>query len=68
MTSAMFHFVSARISCPKWFSAPSIEQFVLSYNWHVHAGEESNEAETEKQREMRVLEVVYPRVSDIPHK
>ncbi|KAH7848308.1 hypothetical protein Vadar_001057 [Vaccinium darrowii] len=48
----------------KWKCPP---KFVLSYNWHVHAGEESNEAETEKQREMRVLEVVYLRVSDIPH-
>lgn len=62
------YFVSAQKSYPKWFSAPLIKQLGLSYNWHVVAGEESEEAETQKNREMRVLEAVYPRMSDIPHR
>lgn len=45
-----------------------MKQLGLSYNWHVVAGEESEEAETQKNREMRVLEAVYPRMSDIPHR
>ncbi|KAI8537031.1 hypothetical protein RHMOL_Rhmol10G0303400 [Rhododendron molle] len=48
----------------KWKCPPKLG---LSYNWHVVAGEESEEAETQKHREMRVLEAVYPRMSDIPH-
>lgn len=32
------------------------------------AGDESNEMEVQKQREMRVLEAIYPRESSIPPK
>ncbi|WKA10263.1 hypothetical protein VitviT2T_027843 [Vitis vinifera] len=41
-------------------------KFVLNFTWQVVAGEESNEVEVQKQREMRVLEAVYPRPSAIP--
>ncbi|KAK4782440.1 hypothetical protein SAY86_016542 [Trapa natans] len=44
--------------CPK--------RVMLNYAWRVVAGEESKEAEVESQREMRVLEAVYPRESSIP--
>lgn len=41
-------------------------RFVLDTTWQVAAGEESKEVEFESQREMRVLEAVYPRPSAIP--
>jgi hypothetical protein len=41
---------------------------VLDFTWQVVAGEESKESEVENQREMRVLEAVYPRPSAIPPK
>ncbi|XP_043709754.1 zinc finger CCCH domain-containing protein 6-like [Telopea speciosissima] len=47
----------------KWKCPPT---FVLIPSWQVVAGEESKEAEVEDQREMRVLEAVYPRPSAIP--
>ncbi|GKC86014.1 zinc finger CCCH domain-containing protein 6 [Tanacetum coccineum] len=40
--------------------------FVIDSTWQVAAGEESKELEVENQREMRVLEAVYPRASSIP--
>lgn len=36
--------------------------------WRVVVGEESQEVDVENQREMRVLEAVYPRASAIPPK
>ncbi|XP_059641678.1 zinc finger CCCH domain-containing protein 6-like [Cornus florida] len=47
----------------KWKCPPKI---VLDCNWHVAAGGESQEAETQKRREMRVLEAVYPYFAAIP--
>ncbi|KAK9059910.1 hypothetical protein SSX86_020614 [Deinandra increscens subsp. villosa] len=41
-------------------------RFVLDPTWQVAAGEESKESEVESQREMRVLEAVYPRPSAVP--
>lgn len=41
-------------------------RFVIDSTWQVAAGEESKELEVENQREMRVLEAVYPRASSIP--
>ncbi|XP_038883839.1 zinc finger CCCH domain-containing protein 6-like [Benincasa hispida] len=41
-------------------------KFVMNPNWCVRAGEESKEVESQKLREMRLLEAVYPRVSAIP--
>ncbi|KAK8313654.1 hypothetical protein V6Z11_D01G123100 [Gossypium hirsutum] len=41
-------------------------RFVLDLNWQVVAGEESKEADVQNQRELRVLEAVYPRPSAIP--
>lgn len=41
---------------------------MLDLSWQVVAGEESVEVEHDNQREMRVLEAVYPRASAIPLK
>lgn len=43
-------------------------QFVVDIAWQVVAGDESLEIETQNQREMRVLEAIYPRPSSIPPK
>lgn len=43
-------------------------QFLLTAEWQVVAGEESKEVDVQNQREMRVLEAVYPRPSAIPQK
>ncbi|KAJ4839722.1 hypothetical protein Tsubulata_041016 [Turnera subulata] len=47
----------------KW-RCPS--RFVVNLTWQVVSGEESKEVEAQNQREMRVLEAVYPRPSAIP--
>ncbi|KAJ0085074.1 hypothetical protein Patl1_09277 [Pistacia atlantica] len=47
----------------KWRCPP---RFRLDLNWQVVAGDESKEVEIQNQREMRVLEAVYPRPSAIP--
>ncbi|CAH9094249.1 unnamed protein product [Cuscuta epithymum] len=47
----------------KWERPPS---FILDASWQVVAGEESQEREAQQQREMRVLEAIYPRPSSIP--
>ncbi|KAA8531964.1 hypothetical protein F0562_006894 [Nyssa sinensis] len=47
----------------KWQCPP---EYPLNCNWLVAAGEESKEAHAQKHREMRVLEAIYPRHSDIP--
>ncbi|XP_071734148.1 zinc finger CCCH domain-containing protein 6-like [Rutidosis leptorrhynchoides] len=41
-------------------------RFAMDPTWQVASGEESKEVEFESQREMRVLEAVYPRPSAIP--
>jgi hypothetical protein len=41
---------------------------VLDLTWQVVAGEESKEIVDQHQREMRVLEAIYPRISSIPPK
>ncbi|XP_076885668.1 zinc finger CCCH domain-containing protein 6-like [Bidens hawaiensis] len=41
-------------------------RFILDSTWQVAAGEESKELEVETQREMRVLEAVYPQPSAVP--
>ena len=57
-----FHlFQYVKIAIP-FFSV----QFVMNSNWCVAAGEESREVESQKLREMRLLEAVYPRSSAIP--
>ncbi|CAI0435796.1 unnamed protein product [Linum tenue] len=47
----------------KWRSPP---RFTMDAQWIVVAGEESQDVEAQNQREMRVLEAVYPRPSAIP--
>ncbi|CAK9320720.1 unnamed protein product [Citrullus colocynthis] len=47
----------------KWNCPP---KFVMSCHWRVTAGEESTEIESQNFREMRLLEAIYPRASDIP--
>ncbi|XAR64175.1 hypothetical protein NMG60_11024420 [Bertholletia excelsa] len=53
----------SQVPLVKWRCPP---KFVLDLTWQVVAGEESKEVETQNQREMRVLEAVYPRPSAIP--
>ncbi|KAJ4963013.1 hypothetical protein NE237_022952 [Protea cynaroides] len=53
----------SQIPLIRWKFPP---RFVLSPRWQVVAGEESKEVEVQNQREMRVLEAVYPRPSAIP--
>ncbi|XP_042493469.1 zinc finger CCCH domain-containing protein 6-like [Macadamia integrifolia] len=53
----------SQIPLIKWKCPP---KFVLTPSWQVVAGEESKEVEIQNQREMRVLEAVYPRPSAIP--
>ncbi|GMY28299.1 zinc finger CCCH domain-containing protein 6 [Fagus crenata] len=53
----------SQIPIIKWRCPP---QFVLNVAWQVVAGEESKDSEVQNQREMRVLEAVYPRPSAIP--
>ncbi|PSR99609.1 Zinc finger CCCH domain-containing protein [Actinidia chinensis var. chinensis] len=53
----------SQIPLIKWRCPPRV---VLDNTWQVVAGEESKEVEIQKQREMRVLEAVYPRPSAIP--
>lgn len=45
-----------------------ISQITMNIAWQVVAGEDSKEVEIQNQREMRVLEAVYPRLSAIPPK
>lgn len=52
-----------QIPLVKWKCPP---KFVLNPHWQVVAGEENKEAEVQMQREMRVLEAIYPRPSAIP--
>ncbi|KAK4490277.1 hypothetical protein RD792_000941 [Penstemon davidsonii] len=53
----------SKIPLMKW-KCP--RRFEVNSNWRVVAGEESAEAESQNQREMRVLEAIYPRPSAIP--
>ncbi|KAL5706550.1 hypothetical protein ACHQM5_024703 [Ranunculus cassubicifolius] len=53
----------SQIPLVKWQRPP---KFVLNPHWQVVAGEENEETEVQKQREMRVLEAIYPRASAIP--
>ncbi|XP_022852989.1 zinc finger CCCH domain-containing protein 6-like [Olea europaea var. sylvestris] len=53
----------SKIPLVKWRCPP---QFVLDGAWQVVAGEESKELEAQTQREMRVIEAVYPHPSPIP--
>lgn len=46
----------------------TFQQIVLNLTWQVVAGEESKEVDDQSQREMRVLEAIYPRPSSIPPK
>ncbi|OAY57518.1 zinc finger CCCH domain-containing protein 6 isoform X2 [Manihot esculenta] len=48
----------------KWECPPKLS---MRCNWHVAAGEESQEAEAQKLREMKVLEAFFLRPSAIPH-
>ncbi|CAA3012666.1 zinc finger CCCH domain-containing 6-like isoform X2 [Olea europaea subsp. europaea] len=51
-------------STTTFFSYPL--KFVLDGAWQVVAGEESKELEAQTQREMRVIEDIYPHPSSIP--
>ncbi|CAA2956004.1 zinc finger CCCH domain-containing 6 [Olea europaea subsp. europaea] len=62
-TSNLWRNKLSQIPLIKWRCPP---RFVLDGTWQVVAGEESKEMETQDQREMRVLEAIYPRSSSIP--
>ncbi|GAB2250366.1 hypothetical protein Droror1_Dr00013725 [Drosera rotundifolia] len=53
----------AQIPLAKWICPP---RFILNSRWQVVAGEESKEVGNENEREIRVLEAIYPRPSAIP--
>ncbi|KAL7588705.1 hypothetical protein Lser_V15G36790 [Lactuca serriola] len=59
----LFQNKLSQITLIQW-KCPS--RFILDPNWQVTAGEESKEVDFESQREMRILEAVYPRPSAIP--
>ncbi|KAF5738131.1 hypothetical protein HS088_TW13G01026 [Tripterygium wilfordii] len=57
--------------CDKPFRIPQIKwkcppKFIMRHNWLVAAGEESLERDSQKLREMRLPEAVYPSLSHIP--
>ncbi|KAI4320954.1 hypothetical protein MLD38_034385 [Melastoma candidum] len=60
---AGFHVNVSDIPVSKWRRPP---RFMLNRVWQVVSGEEGKEVENQTQREMRVLEAVYPRPSAIP--
>lgn len=64
-TQPVNHFNTQLSQIPviKWRCPP---KFLVNAAWRVVGGEESKEAETQSQREMRVLEAIYPRPSAIP--
>ncbi|XP_052732020.1 zinc finger CCCH domain-containing protein 6 isoform X2 [Vigna angularis] len=62
-TSSQFEIKPSQIPVIKWITPPKI---VLNLEWQVVSGEESKEVEDQRQREMRVLEAIYPRTSSIP--
>ncbi|XP_047327443.1 zinc finger CCCH domain-containing protein 6-like [Impatiens glandulifera] len=53
----------SQIPVIKWRCPP---KFMLDQNWLMVSGEESQEVEVQNQREMRVLEAIYPRPSSVP--
>lgn len=53
----------AQIPVVKWQRPP---RFMVDVAWQVVSGEESKEVEIQNQRELRVLEAIYPRESAIP--
>ncbi|KAK4387472.1 Zinc finger CCCH domain-containing protein 6 [Sesamum angolense] len=55
----------SQIPLMKWRCPP---RFEVNSEWRVVAGEESKEMQAQNQREMRVLEAIYPRPSAIPPK
>uniref|UniRef100_A0A2P2JM24 C3H1-type domain-containing protein n=1 Tax=Rhizophora mucronata TaxID=61149 RepID=A0A2P2JM24_RHIMU len=57
------HIRVSEVPVIKWRSPPRL---ILNLAWQVVAGEESEEVEAQNQRELRVLEAVYPRPSAIP--
>lgn len=59
----LFQNKLSQVTLIQW-KCPS--RFILDPTWQVTAGEESKEVDLESQREMRVLEAVYPRPSAIP--
>ncbi|GKV41493.1 hypothetical protein SLEP1_g49018 [Rubroshorea leprosula] len=58
MKNEISHIPRIQWKCPP--------KFAVNANWQVVAGEESEEVEAQKFREIKVLEAVYPRPSAIP--
>ncbi|KAG8389898.1 hypothetical protein BUALT_Bualt01G0026800 [Buddleja alternifolia] len=59
----MWRVKLSQIPLINWRCPP---RFKVDSEWRVVAGEESKEIEAQNQREMRVLEAIYPRQSAIP--
>lgn len=59
----ILHNKLSEISVIQWQCPP---KFAYDPNWQVVDGDESKEVDRENEREMRVLEAVYPRPSSIP--
>lgn len=53
----------SQITVIKWMTPP---RFLLNLDWQVVSGEESKDVEVQYQRELRVFEAIYPRLSAIP--
>ncbi|XP_054798565.1 zinc finger CCCH domain-containing protein 6 isoform X2 [Prosopis cineraria] len=62
-SSSQMQIKLSQIPVMKWTNPLEI---VLNLTWQVVAGEESKELEDQNQREMKVLEAIYPRPSSIP--
>ncbi|KAL2346259.1 hypothetical protein Fmac_000259 [Flemingia macrophylla] len=61
--SSQFEIIPSQIPVIRWTTPLKIG---LDPTWRVVSGEESKEVEDQRQREMRVLEAIYPRISSIP--
>ncbi|KAK1296077.1 Zinc finger CCCH domain-containing protein 6 [Acorus calamus] len=62
-SAANFEIQVSQIPLIKWQRPPKL---LISPDWQVVAGEESQQVETQNRRQLRELEAVYPRLSSIP--
>ncbi|KAK1321174.1 Zinc finger CCCH domain-containing protein 6 [Acorus calamus] len=62
-SAANFEIQVSQIPLIKWQRPPKL---LVSSDWQVVAGEESQQVETQNRRQLRELEAVYPRLSSIP--
>lgn len=53
----------ASFSCIRWTCPP---KFILNDEWHVAAGDQSEERSVQKQRESGVIDLIYSHPSTVP--